>query len=172
MSQTLSGSMKTTAAFTLQPTSGVLNGINLPINLPLQAVFQNGTAADQATKIVAGTVALAISTPQSLTLTAMTDVFGAAVSFTAIRFIALKNLSTTDGQVVTVGNSGTHDWLSIVSAGGTVPLYPGTATNPDGGLRVIAAPGTTGMVVSSTNNIIQLDPGANAISVAYLIVGY
>jgi hypothetical protein len=52
---------------------------------------------------------------------------------------------------------------------GTITIEPSTTSNA--GAWIQTAPNTTGWAVSSSSKLIQLDPGANTITVDVEIVG-
>jgi hypothetical protein len=151
-----------------------------PSTLPgVQAIYSTqaaqfsvaaGTGADQADTKYLQKLILA-ATPTVLDLTALTDCYGASISFARIKSILVVNTSTTSGQVVTLGYSTTttNAWTSFLSNPGQIIVEPSTTTNQ--GTLLVLAPGATGWPVSSTNRLFNLDPGANTISCQIEIVG-
>lgn len=152
---------------------GGLQSTNPPIPFIIRSLFKtSGSLADQCNLISTNTLNLVASTPQSLNLTTLLDIYAATADFACVRLIALRNNSNTDGAIVLLGASGTHDWLGM-SAGAattTLNLYPSTSNN-DGAI-VWQMPGTTGAVVDATHNIIKFDPQTAAMTVDYLIAGH
>ena len=156
--------------FTETPASGLFNGISQPYpNQRIQALFTPGTAADQVDGVCEMILNLAASTPQTINLlTGLTDLNGTALTVAHISFLAIKNLSTTDGQTVLVGNAASNPFEGFVSGINTLSIYPSSSQND--GFLVLAAPNMTGIPVNSTSCNLKFDPGTNAVSVL-LVVG-
>lgn len=130
----------------------------------------SGTAANQSDLHYYAVLTLA-ATPTVLDLTALTDPFGASVNFARVKEVLIVNNSTTDGHNLLVGyaTTTTHAFTSIVSNPGQITVGPSTLAN--NGFLLWVAPNTTGAAVSSTNKLLQLDPGANTFSITVEITG-
>ncbi len=163
---------------TQETTTGLPGSVTpVAVNQTFRNNFANGTAADQASKVYAATLAFSASTPIILNLfdsssgVQVTDMYGAAFAFAAVKKFYIKFRSTTDGQVLKVGYSGStaNAWTGIVSNPGQIFLQPSTSTN-DGGILMVA-PNTTGWAVATGSKLLNLDPGSAAFSVDILLVG-
>jgi hypothetical protein len=75
----------------------------------------------------------------------------------------------TDGQNVTLSGGASNPWTGILSATGTLIVFPSTVNNQ--GILFLSAPNTTAAVVSGTSKTLKLDPGANTITVNIEITG-
>jgi hypothetical protein len=128
----------------------------------------SGTGADQASKKYAKTLSLA-ATPTVLDLTSLVDAEGNAISFAAVRWIKVTNLSTTHTFLVGYATTTTNAWVSFLSNPGQLVVPVATAANQS--VLGAMSPGSAGFAVSSSNKLLQLDPGANTISITIEIVG-
>lgn len=152
-------------------TYGGVQTSTLPVPMVLRSIFNvSGALADQCNKLYMARLTFVTSTPQTLDLNALTDaVTGAAISFGLVRVLAIRVNSTTDGQKLLAGNSGTNEWNAIISNGGTIAVYASSLVND--GFVIFQIPGTTGAVVDGTHKTLKLDPGANAFTADVLIAG-
>jgi hypothetical protein len=168
-SNTISLNLSQTLAY------GVGQSTTLSAPIIIRSVFNaSGNALNQCDLLYCTTLTFAASTPQSLNLASLLDIFGGTVDFARIRLLAIRNNSTVDGAILQVGASGTHDWPGLTSsaATATVNVYPSAAGSPaNDGFTVFQMPNTTGALVTSTTNILKLDPGANAFTADILIAG-
>jgi hypothetical protein len=154
--------------FSEVPGSGYLSGTTFAIPpVALNCNFTSGTPADNLDGVSAVLLTLAASTPQTLDLTALVDLFGNAITAARARFFYFQLVTPTDGHTVAIGNNGSNDFTGFVSSGGTITLYPSSPLN--GGFVLISAPNTTAMVINSTHKNLKFDPGSNAASVLVLI---
>jgi hypothetical protein len=144
---------------------------NLSAPFVLRTIFGvSGALADQCSKLHLKQYSLVASTPQNIDLQSLVDVSGATVSLAAVRVIAFRNNASTDGWVLLVGAAGANEWDAIVSASGTLTVYPASGVND--GFAVFQAPNTTGAVVDSTHRLLKLDPGPHSFTVDVLIAGF
>lgn len=128
-----------------------------------------GVIADTCNLFYAATLSLA-ATPTTLDLkSGLLDIGGLALVFVRVRFVALRVNSTTNGQVLVIGNSVTNEWNAFLSATGTLTIAAGTASN--NGFFMLQAPNTTGYLVGSSSKTLKLDPGASTFTVDVLIAG-
>lgn len=177
----MSTTVNTTGTYTdgSQETSTGLPGNVQPIalNQTFRHNMQDGSAADQVHKIYAATLTFSASTPIVLNLfdsssgVQVTDLYGTAFAFGAVKKFYIKFKSVTDGQILKIGYSGTtaNSWTAIVSNPGQIFLQAST-TNNDGGILMVA-PNTTGWVVATGSKLLQLDPGTGAFSADVILVG-
>jgi hypothetical protein len=174
----VTGSATVNAAFQQIPTTGFMATENpvpvLPIGMSLNTNFQtNGTAANQIQLGTGIHLSLVASTPQTIDLTALTDLQGNAFSLAAVRYLAIRNNSTTDTQNLTVGGAATP-FVGFWSS--TVTIWPSTtgsgSANQNSGYEVFQAPNTTGAPVTGGSKLLKFDPGANAFTVDIIVMGY
>jgi hypothetical protein len=160
--------------FQFTPNGGVLAGQAIQVLKSFKFISTtSGTAADQCDLLYANTLTFVASTPQTIDLTSLLDVIGNSLSFARVKVFAIRVNSTTNGDKLTVGNSGTNEWSGTaapLSAGGTLKVLASTATG-NHGYTVLSGPNTTGFVVDSTHKTVKLDPGASAFSCDLLIAG-
>jgi hypothetical protein len=164
----ITGGLSTFASFTAKATTGYQTGTAIPISpARLFSTFTAGLAADQLDNLAPILLTFVASTPQTIDLTALSDVLGLAITAARVRFILIRNLSTTDGFNLLVGGAGTNEWNGPLSSGGKLTVGPSSAGND--GAVLLSAPNTTGYPVSSTSKLLKLDPGANAFQAIVLI---
>ncbi len=169
----ITGSQKLTSELQIASTT-IPGGVALAssISVGFKPAQPAGTAgaADNVDVPFIKTLTLS-ATPTVLDLTNLTDPYGVPISFARVRSVYIKNRSTTDGQNVLFGFSGTttNAWTALVSNPGQNTIHASTATN-DGVFYHVAST-STGMVVSSSNKLLNLDPGANTIVVDVIILG-
>src|SRR5258708_1791896 len=153
-----------------QVGTGILSTTSVPKTLSLASVLQtSGVLADECDTLHMKTYTFTASTPIPIDLTSLTDIFGNAISFARVRLIAFRNLATTDGWVLTVGAAVSTPWTGFLNATGTTPIFPSSTINS--GFTVFAAPNTTGMPVTGSSKILQMNPGANTFSCDVYIAG-
>lgn len=153
-----------------QKGTGILANQTLTFTETLQTIFQtSGLLADQCDLLYAATLTLVASTPQTIDLTALADLFGGVVNFARVRFLAMRNNSVTDGANVLIGDSVTNEWDAFLSAAATLKVPPCSALNH--GYFILTAPNTTGFVVDSTHKTLKIDPGSNAMTLDIIIAG-
>lgn len=160
----LSGSI-TTQTNWVQTPSGVPGALPAETRLTLTWTVTSGTGADQADLKYSTKRTLAISTPLVLDLTSLTDAQGVAIAPARLKALTVVNRSTTPGQVLKLGYSATtaNAFTGFVTNPGQVTVRPSTTSSP--GFVTITAPDATGFLIGSTNKLLQIDPGANAILV-------
>lgn len=127
--------------------------------------WQSGTAINNADLVWASSRSLA-ATNETLTFAggSVSDVFGTALTFVKIKLIAIRNLATTAGFNLTVGNA-LHP-LPLFSAG-TATMTIG----PDG-RWFRAEPSLAGIAVGSgATDSIKIDAGANTVPYQILVIG-
>jgi hypothetical protein len=155
-----------------QAGTGILAGISTQKLETFKSVMQTaGVLADQCDTLHMKTYSFVASTPQTIDLSTLTDIYGNAISFSGgrVRVLAIKINSTTDGVNLILGDSVTNEWDAFLSAAGTLTVFPGTANND--GFFILAAPNTTGMAVSSSHKTLKLDPGSNTFTADVIIAG-
>lgn len=119
------------------------------INFAFSSSYTNGTGSNQVNAFFSDTRTLA-ATNESHDLNTMTDSFGATLNFLKVKFLYVKNKSTTTVQTLTL----TGDFLTQagvgVAAGGFVlgPSGIYMLDNPIDGYTVTA---TTADVITLTN---------------------
>lgn len=136
-----------------------------------KATLANGTLLDQCNLMHAKTYTLAASTPQTIDLYdgSLLDVTGAACAFRRVDVLLYRVQSITDTHEVLFGGAAATEWLGwLRGAGAKVAAFPSTASNK--GFTAVVAPGTAGMVVSSTSRSLKMDPGALAVGAVDLVI--
>jgi hypothetical protein len=129
-----------------------------------------GTAADQINELSVQTLSFSAA-PQVIDLTQLIDLTGNSWAAARIDSIIVNVRSVTDGQYLLMGytTTTTHAWTSMISNPGQMTLQPATANNK--GVFLATAPNTTGWVVSSTNKLLNLDPGPSTFLADVIITG-
>ena len=127
------------------------------INHTFSSSYTNGTGANQANAFFADTRTLA-ATNESFDLNAITDGYGATLNFTAVKFMYVKNKSTTAGQLLTLSG----DFMSSMD-GGTGPTH---AIGPSG-IFFVDNPIDGFSVVNTTQDTLTI---TNAQSFSYDII--
>lgn len=128
--------------------------------------FTNGTGANNVNKVFSKSATAAASTPDTYTLSALTDDLGRTVAFSKVRVLIVINLETTDGHDLTVGNAATNPWVGPFGAG------TNTVSIGAGGFLVLVAPLATAYAVTSgASDQLMLNPGANSVAYKILILG-
>ena len=167
----VTGSVTPGLNFLQTPANAVISGTSIPIPLTIGVKFANGTAADQIDLVYANRLTFVSATLQTLDLTALTDVLGAAVNFARVKFLAVKIYTQTDAASLTLGAAAANPWAAIWGATGTHVVFPSSAGNPDAGWFIADAPNTTGMVVSGASKVLKLLPSAHAFTCDVVIAG-
>lgn len=157
----VTGTSQIALNFAQTPSSGFLNGIPLPLQETLKALFQaSGVAADKVDGIHAHTYTFVASTPQTIDLTALTDILGTTITCARVRLLAVKVKWTTDNKPLILGAAGASEWDGFLSASGTVSVFPSSSAND--GFFILSAPQTTGIPVSAGSKLLKMDPGTAA----------
>lgn len=163
--QAITGNVSMNAAFT-QAVTGVTN-YNIPVTIPVNLSYANGTASNQVDTLYARQLTLA-GAATTIDLTSLTDPAGNAISFARVREIIVQDLATTAGYDVKVeaGASNGVGWLPP----STSPVY----ARYSGTLRVsdpVSTGAGNGNVVDSTHKTVTFDPGANTVTINVVIAG-
>ena len=155
---TLQGGCNPNVSFTLTGQVGTNPSGQVPQTMGLAGQFAPGAAADQVNWLHSRTYNFAASTPQTIDLTALTDVMGTAFSFAAVRWLMYRIQATNAAFVVTVGGAGTNEWNGWLTSGSKALWYPSSALNS--GYTIQQAPSATGMPVTGTSRFFKEDgPG-------------
>lgn len=168
----VTGNTQISYAGSEQPTG--LGGQVTPLSIANTANSRlgNGTGVDQVDRWYSTTLTFTASTPQVLDLTNLTSPTGSTTSFARVKRIIVTVNSTTDGQTLKLGYSTTtaNAWTSLVSNPGQITLHASTVSG-NSSVFVVVAPNATGYVVSSSNKLLNLDPGSNAFTATVDILG-
>lgn len=162
----LAGTYSLKIAFADRTTSNT-PGVNVhSINEEWAYTMADGSGASQSLYIWGVDFSLAISTPVTYDLTALTGPKG-TTTFAKVKGIAIKNDSATDGHRILAGN-GSNPWAPFLSSStATWEIAAGGVwyqTNP---LIQTTNPWT----VSGSAKTVKLDPGTNAITGTIVIWG-
>jgi hypothetical protein len=139
----------------------------------------DGTAglADQIDLIYVNRISLLASTPQDVDVRTLVDEFGNAQTWARARAIAIRALTTVNGQAVAIKPGASNGWTAFLNSAGiltlpasTAPVSPRDEVN-SAAFFSITAPNTTGLAITNTNKILTLDPGGAAIAVDVALFG-
>lgn len=170
MSDTYTGTVKSSSSFTQTVGSGFLSGQAFNASLNTTVTFAAaGHAADQIEGVAVLQLTFAASTAQNVDLTNLVDVLNNAVNFARVRSIKLRVNSTTDGAYLALSPGSTNGWTAMLATGSSFKVLASTTDNA--GYFEVAAPNTTGYVTSSTNKVLTLTPSAHAFTVDLIISG-
>ena len=160
MSLPVTGNVKCSVSASEALVSELATG-TLSSTLSYALSFANGTGANAINQWWTDTRTLAVSTPVTLTASALTDGLGRTVAFTKIRLLMVKNNGTAN--LIVGGATAPVPIFSDVSD--KIPVRPG-------GCLIIVAPDASGIgVTATTADGLKLDPGATACPVEILILG-
>lgn len=147
-------------------TGGTL--LNTPADvytLVMDLTWQSGTVINTADLVWASSRSLT-ATSETLTFSggSLTDAFGTALTFVKIKLIAIRNLATTAGFNLVIGNA-LHP-LPLFSAGtATMTLGPDARF-------ILAQPSLAGIAVGAgATDSIKVDAGANTVAYQILVIG-
>lgn len=151
----------------------------IPAGMSCPFAFDQGTASNCVNLLYAKTHALAASN-LDLDLASLTDVAGNSINFARVRFIMIRNESTTAGHNLTIGAAASNAWTALLGTStSTIVLPPGIAAsgnNPPfystfSAADPLSSGGTGGFIVGASSKVLQLAPGANSFNVSVLIAG-
>lgn len=167
----VTGSITPNIAFNQTITSGFLTSTPIGIGLTLSVAFTNGATADKINLIHAATYTFTSATPQTIDLSALTDIIGAAVNFARVRAIVVKMNSVTDGATLTLTAGASNGNTNILGTAAGLIIGSASATNSSGACLILTSPNTTGYVVDGTHKTLTFTPSAHAFTADILIAG-
>ena len=127
-------------------------------------IWANGSGTNQINKVWADE--RSISGAETLDLTGgLTDRFGNALTFSAIREIQVKSLSTTAGQELHM--DGNWVWGGLMSGGGSAIQR----IDPSGQFRQ-SSPIDGYTVTASTQDALRFTPSTGTLSYRVILLGY
>ncbi|MDT9688192.1 hypothetical protein Q5762_07450 [Streptomyces sp. P9(2023)] len=152
-------SVRNTKASDLTTTADVLDfvrGVHL----------ESGTTAGKADKVFHDQRTLAASASEDLDLAGvLTDVYGAAITFAKIKYIAVSAAAGNTNNVL-VGAASATQFVGLLNAAGVITLRPGATFAAMSG-----AADATGMAVTAgTGDLLKIANSAGSTSVTYDIV--
>jgi hypothetical protein len=125
--------------------------------------FANGALAGQADRIWADTGTLAASANTDLDLAgALTDVFGATVTFARVKAIVVAARDANTNNVV-VGAAASNPWIGLLGATHTLTVRPGAFI----AMACGSADLTAYAVVAGTGDLLRLANSGAGTSVTY-----
>lgn len=137
-------------------------GAKMPISVTGSRGYTDGSSDNQGDVVI-----FERSTPAAAADTwdltgGLTDIYGNTVTLAKIREIWIHNLSTTSGELLTLGGN----VMSVLggAAGDTPIIHPN-------GHWIMAAPIDGYAVVGAASDALTVDPGANTISYDMRIIG-
>lgn len=162
MSYVVTGNLTCKVTISETLTNGLSSG---PVGgtVSYNLAFGNGTGAGNMNEPFSLSATLAISTPVTHTLSALTDAIGRTVAFTKVRLGMIINNGTAD---LIVGGAATHPWLApFGDVSDKVTIKPG-------GVWLFTAPGTAGLAVGSGSaDQLKFDPGSTACPYKIILFG-
>lgn len=164
----VTGSSQIIATFNQTVTSGLIQSQTLPAGISLSTQYTNGTGANQINLLYAKQLTFAVSTPQTLDLTAIADLATATVNFARVRELVIQVVTTTSGAKLTVGAAASDPWAALWGTTGTNIVFAGTTYHFSDPTSVGSG---IGAVTSGTSTDLKLDPGAVIMVVNMLIAG-
>lgn len=171
MAAAVTGSFKCSVNGNQVPDVGFLTGQALSAARTLTTNFAaTGTAADQVQKMYAATLTFTASTPQTIDLTSLTDIQGAALSFSSVRAIMVRHKGTTDGSSLSLSAGAANGQTNILGTAAALRILPSSAAGNDGWFA-LTAPNTTGYTVDSTHKTLTFTPSAHGFDVDIVILG-
>lgn len=143
-----------TSALDLQPRTA-------PLNLAKNIALTNGTGANQADRVWADQRTISASATDSIDLAgALTDAFGAALTFARIKAVLVMAASTNSNNV-NVTRPASNGVPLFLAAGDGIPVRPG-------GMIVWVAPDATGVAVTAgTGDLLDIVNSGAGSSVTY-----
>src|SRR3954463_12010134 len=119
----VTGTSTVNGGFNHVVTSGLITSQTLPAAITLTTQYANGTGAGQVDLIYAKQIALVASTPQTLDLTALTDLSGPSVHFARVRELFIQVVTTTSAFNVIVGAAAANPWAPLWGTTGTDTVF-------------------------------------------------
>lgn len=170
MAASVTGTFKLSVNGNQVPDTGFLSGQALSAARTLSTNFaSSGSAADQVQKMYATTLSFTASTPQTIDLQAVTDILGAALSFSIVRSILIRHKGTVDGSSLSLSAGASNGATNILATTAALKILPATSSND--GWFALAAPNTTGYVIDATHKTLTLTPSAHAFDVDIIALG-
>lgn len=168
--QVVTGFINLSANFQEVITSGLPSALPLPYQVGINIQFANAVATALGVDQVFIKSYSPAASPQVLNLNSgLTDLNGNAFSIARCRLFLVVNNDPTAGHLIKIYAGASNGWVAL----------PPTA-NPNfayanGGVFMLVDPnsvGSTGLQVSSSNCVVDLDPVANTVSgVSVLVAG-
>jgi len=149
-----------------EDVSGNGNAGRSPVSFPAGTTppaLPYGTADGAFDEHYRAILVFAVSTPQTLDLTALVETFGRAVSFQTIKVLYIRPTSTNPDVFATIGGAGSNAWSAPWSSSVTEAVYA-----PYGMLKTNAG---NGWGISGSSKNLKIDPGLTAQSVEVYIAG-
>lgn len=137
-------------------------GGKMPIAVTQPQIYTDGSSDNQGDVIIFKRASATASADTYDLTGGLTDIYGNAVTLAKIREIWIHNLSSTSGQLLTIGGL-----IMAALLGGTTE----TAIVHPGGDWMQAAPVDGYTVTGTTQDTLTVDPGANTISYDLRILG-
>lgn len=134
------------------------------IALKAEAAFTTGAGANQVNEVFSDTRTLADSASENLDLAgSLTNAFGVTVALARVKFIFIRNKSST--QVLSVGGAASNQFINWVGdPTDVVKIRPG-------GFLLLVAPDATGYAVTAgTGDLLKIANGNAGQSTDYDIV--
>jgi len=129
--------------------------------------FTTGTNADQMATLVVNTITLTNAASQTVDVSALTNSFGDAVSFKAVRLFG-ATAPAANTNAIEIQSASSNGWASMFGTATT----NGAMTVRAGGTVFAVAPDLTGYAVATNaHRLTVLNVGTNPVSVTLYIAG-
>lgn len=151
----VAGTITDSCSLTSTSTTATLGSVKDAINEGAPISIANGTSANQMNAMASGSLTLLANTPQTLDLEALASGTG-TLNLATWKYIRLYNTDATNS--VTVGPGDTNP--------ATVPEVIAYPQSP-----AVLSCLRAGVAVDATHKTIKFDPGANAVTIEYVIGG-
>ena len=133
-------------------------------DITTQIDYTTGAGANGANELFSDTRTLADNTSENLDLAgSLTNAFGTTVAFARVKFIYIKNKSTT--QVLSIGGAASNQFINwVADATDIIKIRPG-------GVFLLIAPDATGYpVTAGTGDLLKVANGNAGSSTDYDII--
>ena len=162
----LSGNLQVIANFKKVKTND-LTSPDSKLNYMVDHVFTNGAGANKAENLFSDKRPLALGANEELDLNGvLNDDFGAALTFTKVKGLLVRNLGTVAN--IKVGGAALNGFASMFGDATDILIIP------PGGMIVLVAPNAAGYgVTDTTGDLLKVEnmDGANPVDYDIIIIG-
>lgn len=164
----VTGLSQINVGFNQAVSAGLVKAQTLPAALALTANYTNGTGANQIDLLYAKQLTFVASTPQTLDLTAISDLAAATANMARVREFLLQVVTATVDFDIILGAAASNAWAPLWGATGTQEVFAGTCYYFSDPTTVGSGKGA---VTSGTSKNLKLDPGSNIVVANLIIAG-
>lgn len=164
MASTISGSVtqQVQVSDSISPGTGLSN-YTIPITPSQTTNYTNGSGASQVSKAYQATFALAVSTPQTVDLSAVVCTDG-TTGFATVREVQVFNDATATAKDLTL--DAPTNYFAYWLASAVVETVPSGSS-----VRHACPNNTAGWTVDGTHKLITLNPGTNTFQARIVVLG-